>query len=156
LIIRRAGAADLPIWARMLAALHEDASVADWTAELETLKQLSEPYIGFLAFTDEGEPIGMIDARVRNYAEGAPELHAPYVEDLWVDPSHRRSGVGRRLLEAVEAWAVEQGFDWLGSDARLDNDESHQWHRSIGFEETERLVVFGKPLAPMERTSTSG
>ncbi len=139
----------------MLAALHEDASVGECAAELETLTRLSDPYVGFLAFTDEGEPVGMIDARVRNYAEGAPQLRAPYVEDLWVDPSYRRSGVAKRLLEAVEAWAVERGFDWLGSDARIDNDRSHQWHRSMGFEETERLVVFGKPLAPMERTSTS-
>ncbi len=144
------------MWARMLHALHQDMSFAEWTAELETLTQLSEPYVGFLAFTNEGEPVGMIDARVRNYAEGAPQLHAPYVEDLWVEPAYRRSGVAKALLTAVETWAAGQGFDWLGSDARLDNDQSHQWHRSMGFEETERLVVFGKLLAAAERTSTSG
>jgi len=136
----------VPTWAAMLACLHDDMSAGEWEAELAKFVSLPEPYIGFLAFTDGGLPIGMIDVRVRNYAEGAPNLRAPYVEDLWVHPDHRRQGVAARLLQAVEQWARGEGFDWLGSDARLDNDDSHSWHRSSGFEETERLVIFGKPL----------
>jgi aminoglycoside 6'-N-acetyltransferase I len=144
--IRRAAAADLRPWAAMLARLHADMRADEWESALAKFTALSEPYIGFLAFADDGEPIGMIDVRVRNYAEGAPHLAAPYVEDLWVEPGHRRQGIAGHLLQAVERWAREEGFDWLGSDARLDNDESHSWHRAAGFEETERLVVFGKPL----------
>jgi len=147
LIVRRAGSADLPLWAAMLARLHDDLTAQEWATELEKFVALPQPYVGFLAFTDTGEPVGMIDVRVRNYAEGAPDLSAPYIEDLWVEPAHRRAGVARLLLEAVEAWARAEGFDWLASDARLDNVQSHNWHRGAGFSETERLVVFGKPLA---------
>jgi aminoglycoside 6'-N-acetyltransferase I len=146
LIVRRAGPDDIPIWAAMLGRLHPDLVVSEWEAELARLIALPDPYVGFLAFTAGGDPIGMIDVRVRNYAEGAPDLAAPYVEDLWVDPDYRRSGVAARLLKTVEDWGRSQGFTWLGSDARLDNRESHDWHRASGFEETERLVVFGKPL----------
>jgi aminoglycoside 6'-N-acetyltransferase I len=145
-IVREATADDHPAWAAMLACLHPEQSAADFEAELAVLTKLPEPYVGFLAFSDAGEPIGMIDARVRNYAEGAPDLSAAYVEDLWVDPQHRRHGVAARLLKAVEAWALEQGHCWLGSDALIENKESHAWHRSAGFEEVERIVVFGKPL----------
>ena len=130
----------------MLAQLHDDLSAAEFERELARFTVLPEPYVGFLAFKDDGEPVGMIDARLRNYAEGAPDLVAPYVEDLWVHPDHRRQGVAARLLQAVENWARSEGFRWLGSDARLDDDESRDWHRASGFEETERLVVFGKPL----------
>ena len=130
----------------MLARLHPEQSAAEFERELTQLTALPEPYVGFLAFSEAGEPVGMIDARLRNYAEGAPHLRAGYVEDLWVDPAHRRSGVAGQLLEAVEGWAREQGLDWLGSDALLDNEQSHAWHRSAGFREVERLVVFGKPL----------
>jgi aminoglycoside 6'-N-acetyltransferase I len=130
----------------MLARLHCDQSAAEFERELAEFTRLPEPYTGFLAYTDDGEPIGMIDVRIRNYAEGAPEIRAAYVEDLWVEPEHRHRGVATRLLAAVEAWARDQGLTWLGSDARLDNPESHAWHRSAGFAETERLVVFGKPL----------
>lgn len=130
----------------MLARLHSDMSAREWEETLLRLIALPEPYVGFLAFDVAGRPVGMIDARIRNFAEGAPSLTAPYVEDLWVDPQNRRHGVARRLLEAVEDWAREQGHGWLGSDARLDNHDSQDWHAAAGFEECERLVVFGKPL----------
>ena len=129
----------------MLARLHPGQSAAEFEREIAAFASLPEPYVCFLAFSAD-EPVGMIDARVRNYAERAPNLRAAYVEDLWVEPEHRRSGVAAALLASVEAWAREQGFDWLGSDALIDNEASHAWHRAAGFEEIERLVVFGKPL----------
>ena len=39
-----------------------------------------------------------------------------------------------------------EDLDWLGSDARLDNDTSHAWHKANGFQEVEKLVVFGERL----------
>jgi aminoglycoside 6'-N-acetyltransferase I len=146
LIVRRASEADFPIWAAMLAQLHPDQSAGEFEIELRQWTSLAEPYVGFIALTEAGEPIGMIDARVRNYAEGAPQLHAAYVEDLWVEPGFRRRGIAADLLKAVEGWARDEGLDWLGSDALIDNAESHAWHRAAGFSEVERLVVFGKPL----------
>ena len=146
MIVRRATAEDLPVWAAMLASLHPDQTSAEFESELARFMHLPEPYVGFLAFTSGGEPIGMIDARIRNYAEGAPDLRAAYVEDLWVEPDHRGRGVARRLLAAVENWALEQGLNWLGSDTNLDNVLSRKWHASAGFAEIERIVVFGKPL----------
>jgi len=146
LIVRRATEADLPIWAEMLARLHDDLTADEFESELQRFTRLDQPYTGFLAHSDDGKPIGMIDARVRNYAEGAPNLRAAYVEDLWVEPEHRRTGVARALLEAVEQWARTEGFDWIGSDTTPDNQLSRDWHRQMGFDEVEQLVVFGKPL----------
>jgi aminoglycoside 6'-N-acetyltransferase I len=146
LIVRRAEPADFPIWAAMLARLHRDQSAAEFEREIAAFASLPEPYVCFLAFTGGGAPAGMIDARVRNYAEGAPNLRAAYVEDLWVEPEHRRSGVAAALLAAVEAWAREQDLDWLGSDTEPGNELSRKWHRAMGFEEVEQLIVFGKPL----------
>lgn len=130
----------------MLAQLHCDMSVGKWEEELAKLVSLREAYVGFLALDEEQNPIGMIDLRLRNFAEGAPDLEAPYVEDLWVEPGHRRRGIARLLLEAAENWAREQGYKWLASDARLDNNESRHWHVAAGFTEQEQLVVFGKAL----------
>ena len=130
----------------MLARLHGGQSAEELERELAEFARLPEPYVCFLAFSDDGEAVGMVDARVRNYAEGAPNLRAAYVEDLWVEPRHRRAGVASRLLAAVEDWAREQGLDWLGSDTELDNQLSQKWHLAAGFHVEERLVVFGKPL----------
>ena len=144
MIVRQATSEDYPVWAAMLALLHSDQSAEEFERELAG--SLHEPFVGFLAFTDDGEPAGMIDASIRSYAEGAPNLRAAYVEDLWVEPNYRRAGVACDLLAAVENWARGQGLDWLGSDALLDNGVSHAWHISVGFDEIERIVVFGKPL----------
>ena len=134
------------MWAAMLARLHDDLTAEQFEKELRRFTRLEQPYTGFLAFSDDGEPIGLIDARIRNYAEGAPNLRAAYVEDLWVQPEYRRIGVARLLLAAVEEWARAEGFDWLGSDTTPDNQLSRDWHRRMGFDEVEQLVVFGKRL----------
>jgi len=130
----------------MLARLHDDLSAAELEEELKLFIRLEQPYVGFIAFDDQNDPIGMIDARERNFAEGAPNLRAAYVEDLWVEHEHRRSGVAGMLLSAVEGWARSEGFDWLGSDTTPDNEPSRDWHKRMGFDEVERLVVFGKRL----------
>ena len=146
MLIRSATQADWPSWAEMLSKLHPEQSAAEFETELETWTALPEPYVGFLAFTSREKVIGMVDARVRNYAEGSPQFRAAYVEDLWVDPEHRRSGIAKLLLAAVESWARDQRLSWLGSDTDLGNVESQQWHLASGFDEVERLTVFGKSL----------
>ena len=147
LLIRRANKADWPLWAALLAKLHPDQRAAEFEQELAILTALPDPYVGFLAFAADGKVAGMIDARVRNYVEGAPDLRAAYIEDLWVEPEYRRSGVAKLLLNAVESWARDEGMVWLGSDTPPDNIESQEWHLAAGFDVVERLVVFGKPLA---------
>jgi len=41
---------------------------------------------------------------------GAPEARWAYVGQLWVDPQHRRRGVGRLLVEHLVAWARDGGL----------------------------------------------
>lgn len=100
----------------------------------------------WLAVEDDGTTLGMVDARLRNYAEGGPDGHVPYIEDLWVEPEHRSRGIARALIESVKSWAREGGYSWLGSDALLDNQDSHRFHKAIGFAEIERVVIFGMAL----------
>ena len=133
MIVRQATSDDYPVWAAMLARLHADQSAEEFDRELAD--SLHEPFVGFLAFNEDGEPAGMIDATIRSYAEGAPSSR-----DIGA------GGVARELLAAVEQWARDQGLDLLGSDALLDNGVSHAWHSAAGFDEIERIVVFGKPL----------
>ncbi|MGH8854579.1 MAG: GNAT family N-acetyltransferase, partial [Telluria sp.] len=50
------------------------------------------------------------------------------------------------LVLAAEQWAREQGCTEMASDAMIDNTASHAMHLALGFEETERVVYFRKPL----------
>jgi aminoglycoside 6'-N-acetyltransferase I len=140
MIVRPASEADFPGWAAMRRRLWPDADPDELEGELAPV-----PPLGLVAEA-EGRLIGFAEASIRNYAEGAPAGPAAYLEGIWVEPEHRRQGVARALLAAVERWAREQGLSHLGSDALLDNGVSHRWHAAAGFAEVERLVVFGKPL----------
>ena len=68
------------------------------------------------------------------------------LEAWYVDAACRGRGIGRALIAAVEAWTREQGCMELASDALIDNAASHAAHAACGFEETERVVYFRKPL----------
>jgi len=56
--------------------------------------------------------------------------------------------VARALLGVVTDWARAHGCIELASDALLENTASHAMHAALGFEETERVVFFCKPLSP--------
>lgn len=145
MIVRSVTETDHPAWAAMRTKLWPDADPKELESELAGLFALDPPYTIYIA-EDGGQQVGFIELWVRSYAEGGPPEPAAYVEGLWVEPGHRRSGVARQLLAKAEEWAKAKGFKWLGSDASLGNKESHAWHRAAGFREVERLVVFGKPL----------
>jgi aminoglycoside 6'-N-acetyltransferase I len=142
MIVRPATAADFPAWAAMRRQLWPDGDPDELEGELAGL---DAGLLGLVA-EEDGRLIGFAEASVRNYAEGAPPGPAAYLEGIWVEPERRRRGVAQALLAAVEGWARRQGLAWLGSDALLGNHLGHGWHRAAGFDEVERLVVFGKPL----------
>ncbi len=146
MIVRAAREQDFPLWAAMRSRLWPDADPAELESELPGLATLDPAYEALVAEEEHGRLIGFIELWVRSYAEGAPPGPAAYVEGLWVEPDFRRKGVARAMLAAAEDWARARGLHHLASDALLDNQLSHDWHKAVGFAEVERIVVFGKPL----------
>ena len=147
MFVRRAGRSDFAAWGAMRLALWPDIVPEELEAELTAFLDGSRALAAFVAEQAPGRLAGFAEASIRSVAEGGPDGPAAYLEGLWVEPEARRRGVARALLAAVEGWAREQGLGYLGSDALLDNEVSHAWHRAAGFAEVERLVVFGKSLA---------
>jgi len=92
------------------------------------------------------KPIGFSEAMIRPYAKWMRRATRSVFRGLWVDPSHRRKGLGRELVDAIEVWASRRGFLELGSDAHMTANISHKAHRAYGFRETERVVYFRKLL----------
>ncbi len=93
--------------ARALAALHRTAFDAPWSeAELSDLI-----HAGGFAVIEDGQ--GFILCRA---AAGEAEILT-----IAVDPSARRSGLGRRLVEAAVAQAREQAAERLFLEVAVDN-----------------------------------
>lgn len=95
---------------------------------------------------DDGEIGGFVAVSIRPWAEGCTNAPVPFIEGWYVSPALRRRGVGRALLAAAEAWAVQQGFSEIGSDVEVDNTPSLEAHAALGYTPTLRVQYFRKIL----------
>jgi GNAT superfamily N-acetyltransferase len=55
-----------------------------------------------------------------------------WVEELMVEPSHRRTGVGRRLMEHAENWARSTGAAYLALASR----RAGPFYLALGYEDS--------------------
>jgi ribosomal protein S18 acetylase RimI-like enzyme len=130
-----------PLWL-MLSAHHGDLTppelpvrppAAGWTARRERYRQALED--GAILFLAEGPE------RVVGYAfahpRGAPESLAIdrllEVETVAVLAEARGKGVGTALMEAVEGWARERGFEHLALSVRTANEGARRLYERRGF-----------------------
>lgn len=88
----------------------------------------------------------MLEARVRDYAEGCVSSRIGYVEGWYVDSDLRRQGLGQQLIQATERWALSLGICEMASDCLVENEVSLMAHLAVGFEEVERIICFRKVL----------
>jgi len=103
-------------------------------------------FICFIAWDEDKKAVGFTEASIRPFANGCKERPVPFLEGLWVDPGFRGRKIGKKLISAVESWAIKRGFREIGSDALISNKVAHCAHAAYGFEETERVVYFRKSL----------
>jgi GNAT superfamily N-acetyltransferase len=79
-------------------------------------------------------------------------VHGIYLEDLFVEPAHRRMGLGRALLRELARECVAQGYarlEWAVLDW---NAPSIRFYRSLGAGAQDEWSIFrltGPPLAAL-------
>jgi aminoglycoside 6'-N-acetyltransferase I len=146
-MIRLATAADVAALAELRFALWPDEPLAVRRLEAEAnVARVGKPLETFVAVAQD-EVIGFAEVSLRrDYVNGCETSPVAFLEGIYVRPEQRRAGLGRMLVAAVEQWGRAQGCSELASDALLDNEASHAFHGGAGFEETERVVYFRKPL----------
>lgn len=139
---------DRRAWADLRAALWPDADPAELAHE--TVKHFAGVKVADEVWVAEdvvvSRLLGFLELSLRAYAEGCASSPVPYIEGWYVTAEARHLGVGRALVEAAQNWARLRGYTEIASDALLGNDASHSAHRSLGFEEVERIVCYRKSL----------
>lgn len=79
-----------------------------------------------------------------------------YVQDLWVEPSERGSGLGKRLLAATSRHAAESwSAEFLKLTVHADNTDAEAFYDRIGFEGDERekpLTIGGEAFHLMRNS----
>jgi aminoglycoside 6'-N-acetyltransferase I len=132
-------------WLAMRLALWPDASESEHLSGMADA--IARGHHVRLAVDADGSVLGFVEASKRvDYVNGTESSPVAFLEGLYVVPGSRRRGVARTLVESVVSWALDQGCTELASDAFIDNHAAHAVHRSLGFEETERVVYFRRML----------
>lgn len=91
---------------------------ADWS---------SDRSIGYLAM-DSVTACGIAAAFL---SEGDPRI--AYLISMWVAPSHRRSGIGRKLVDAIDAWAKSRNVHVLKLMVTSNNQTAIEFYKQNGF-----------------------
>ena len=84
--------------------------------------------------------------------------HGIYLEDLYVQPQHRGSGLGRELLRTLAELCVERGYSRLEWWVLDWNESAIRFYRSLGAQPMSDWTVFrltGDPLAALADEAVS-
>ncbi len=96
------------------------------------------------AFDHCGAMIGFVRATLWNESGMVKDLKTVCLDNIYVRPEHRRSGIGTKLSAAVEQWAREQGAVRLELHTWEFNQAAIAMYRSIGM--TPQRYAFEKSL----------
>ena len=92
---------------------------------------LQDPEAEFLLALSEKRAIGVVQLRYRfSLWTGRPDC---WLEDLYVDPEHRRQGVGRSLAEAAIRDARARGCLRVELDVEEENHGARRLYQGLGF-----------------------
>ena len=108
---------------------------------------MAEKEAAVLLYRAEGYVAGFAQCQLRHdYVEGTETSPVGYLEGIYVKEPFRKQGIARRLLNACEDWAREQGCTEFASDCELTNAESQEFHRAVGFEEANRIIAYVRKI----------
>ena len=144
-VIHVAGTVDRPDWVRLRGELWPHLTPEE--SERQISDMLADGWCCVIARDRGGTAVGVAEAALRHdYVNGCETSPVAFLEGIYVVSAARMHGVARQLVAAIEAWAIANGCAELASDAALDNTGSHSMHVALGFEETQRVVYFRRPL----------
>ena len=126
-------------------ALLDDAErLYEIEKECFTFEALSrEQIVSFIRDKDSTALVAQVNGEIAGFIIGkiytANGKHAGHVITIDVAVKHRRKGVGKQLLEALERIFLERGVKFCYLEARADNISALNLYRKMGYVELEKL-----------------
>jgi ribosomal protein S18 acetylase RimI-like enzyme len=97
----------------------------DWLTRVSTWN--SDRSTCYLAM-EKGAPCGIIAGKCDEH-----DLQRAHVLSMWVAPTHRRTGLGSRLVSAVQSWAQNLGVHELRLMVTSTNATAIRFYEKCGF-----------------------
>jgi GNAT superfamily N-acetyltransferase len=143
-VVRPARVADLPAMKGLLAelfAIETDFKVDGQKQERALRMIIERPSAAAWVAEENGKVVGMITAQtVVSTAEGGESV---WIEDVVVTRDRRRTGIGRKLVDAVARWCEGRGIVRMQLLADGANDCAFEFYQRRGWDRT-RMVAFRK------------
>src|SRR5690554_1195282 len=103
--------------------------------------------IFFFGATFNNYLIGFIQISIRtDYVNGSTNSPVGFIEGIFVDENYRKKDIARKLVDRADSYFKNEGIKEIASDVLIDNIDSQNFHKSIGFEEIERVVCYIKRI----------
>ncbi len=140
--LRPAGMQDAEAVARLAAQLGYDIGLSTVEERLREVL-LSQSNLFLVAHLSDGMVVGWAHAAlpVKVLIGRHADLYGLVVGERW-----RGSGIGQKLLAAVEAWALEQGCSQVLVRSNAIRERAHSFYRGLGYSEHKRQVILVKEL----------
>ena len=134
-------------WLRLRMALWPDVSKK--IHEKEIIAMLSDPerFITFIAYDSSNLSVGFIEASIHEIIdEGCVVKNIGYIEGWYIDPKYRKKGIGAELVKSAEKWVLQKGLKEIAVDTNLDNIQSQNAYKALGYKEQDRFILYKKVL----------
>ena len=119
---------------------------------IDDIKNVLERYIkgketSVFKYVIDNKCVGLALVSLRHdYVEGCITSPVGYLEAICVLEKYRKQGIASILCKECEDWAKARGCSEFASDCELNNEASLNFHLSIGFKETNRIIHFVKKV----------
>ena len=140
--IRRAHSSDASRLAALSGELGYPAGVQEITDRLARLSDRDTDVI-FVATTAADEVLGWLHGAEQELLESGRRCE---ILGLVVGEGARGQGVGRRLVEAVEAWARGRGLGRMTVRSNVARSDSHPFYERLGYARSKTQHAYGKAL----------
>jgi GNAT superfamily N-acetyltransferase len=138
--IRTGREQDCSGFARLATQLGYPVSSETMRARLQRLLA-SLADVVFVAQTVDGELVGWIHGVLSQFLESDRRVE---IGGLVVDERYQRRGIGRELVDRVEAWAVEHGVAQALVRCQTRRAEAHAFYANLGYSQAKTQIVFRK------------
>ncbi|HUV36082.1 MAG TPA: GNAT family N-acetyltransferase [Patescibacteria group bacterium] len=140
--VRSAAAGDAARIAELSAQLGYPVTAGEVNGRLEAIRGM-ENHEFSVASLPGGEIVGWVHLYVRRVVMSDPMVE---VDGLVVDERHRRTGIGRRLMDHAEEWARKRGIGSVNLRSNEIRKGAHAFYERLGYELAKRQTVFRKVI----------
>jgi GNAT superfamily N-acetyltransferase len=142
LVIREITAMDATVAALLSGELGYPVSSGEMKRRIESLARMPDHAVYVACIS--AEVVGWIHVHGSHHLQAEPRAE---IGGLVVSSEVRSRGIGRHLVQAAEAWALEQGLKSIVVRSRATREAAHRFYLREGYTQTKTSAVFTKSLA---------